>query len=82
MVNPQAKEAAIVKIQVHIMLMIWFFDFRDITHSESVPERITVKTFYVDVSKRLIDAVRRKRGELFFSTTTRRKFLRFECRSC
>jgi hypothetical protein len=57
-------------------------DIRSIIHFESVNQ-----TFYVEVLKRLIDAVRRKRGELWtdrsslFTTTMRRHILRFKCRS-
>jgi hypothetical protein len=47
-------------------MLICFFDIRSIIHSEFVPEGTTVnQTFYVQVLKRLIVAVRRKRGELW-----------------
>jgi hypothetical protein len=45
-------------------MLICFFDIRGVIHFESVPEGTTVdQTFYMEVLKRLIDAVRRKRGE-------------------
>jgi histone-lysine N-methyltransferase SETMAR len=47
-------------------MLICFFDIKGIIHIESVPEGTTVnQTFYVEMLKRLIDAVRRKRGELW-----------------
>jgi hypothetical protein len=42
--------------------MFIFFDMRGIIHFECAPEGTT---FYVEVLKRLIDAVTRKRGELW-----------------
>jgi hypothetical protein len=55
MVNSQAKGATI---------LICFFDIRSIVHFEFLPEGTIVnQTFFVDVLKRIIDAVRRKRGE-------------------
>jgi hypothetical protein len=42
-----------------------FLDIRGIIHFEFIPEGNTVnQTFYVEVLKRLTDAMRRKRGEL------------------
>jgi transposase len=47
-------------------MLICFFDIRGIIHFEFVPEGTTVnETFYVELLKRLIDAVRHKRGELW-----------------
>jgi transposase len=47
-------------------MLICFLDIRVIFHFEFVSEETTVnQTFYVEVLKRLIDAVRRKRGELW-----------------
>jgi hypothetical protein len=47
-------------------MLICFFDVRGIIHFEFVPEGTTVnQTFYVEVLKRVIDAMRRKRGELW-----------------
>jgi hypothetical protein len=47
-------------------MFICFFDIRSIIHLEFVPEVTTVnQTFYVELLRRLIDAARRKRGELW-----------------
>jgi histone-lysine N-methyltransferase SETMAR len=47
-------------------MLICFSDIRSAIHFEFVPEGTTVnQTFYVEVLIRLIDAVRRKRGELW-----------------
>jgi hypothetical protein len=60
MVNPQAKEATDVKVQDQRMF-ISFFDIRGIIHFEFVPKGATVnQTFYMEVLKRLVDAVRCK----------------------
>jgi histone-lysine N-methyltransferase SETMAR len=51
-----------LKSEIKTML----FSFFDIIHFEFVPEGTTVnQTFYLEVLKRLIDAVRHKRGELW-----------------
>jgi hypothetical protein len=64
-VNPQAKEATDVKVKIKTMLKC-FCDMRGNIHFESVPEGTTVnQTFYVEVLKRLIGAMRRKRGGLW-----------------
>jgi hypothetical protein len=42
-------------------MLIFFFDIGDIIHFEFIPEETTLnQTFYVEVLKRLIDAVRCK----------------------
>jgi hypothetical protein len=42
-------------------MLIWFFNIRGIIHFEFVPEGKTVnQIFYVEVLKRLIDAMRRE----------------------
>jgi hypothetical protein len=47
-------------------MLICFFDISGIIHFEFVPVGATGnQAFYVEVLKRLIDAVRRKRGELW-----------------
>jgi hypothetical protein len=47
-------------------MLICSIDIRDVTGFEFVSEGATVnQTFYVEVLKRFIDAVRRKRGELW-----------------
>jgi hypothetical protein len=46
--------------------LICFFDISGIIHFKFVPEGTTVnQTFYVEVLKRLIDALRHKLGELW-----------------
>jgi hypothetical protein len=62
---PQAKEASDVEFHDQKKL-ICFFEIRCIIHFEFIPEGTTVsQTFYVEVLKRLIDAVRQKRGMLW-----------------
>jgi hypothetical protein len=47
-------------------ILICFFNSGGITHLEFVPEETTVnQTLYLEVLKRLIDAVRCKQGELW-----------------
>jgi hypothetical protein len=47
-------------------MLICFFEIRGVIHFEFVPEGTTVnQIFYVEVLKRLIDAVRLKRGEFW-----------------
>jgi hypothetical protein len=47
-------------------MLIWFFDIRGIIRFEFVLEGTTIKqAFYMEVLKRLIDAMRHKRGELW-----------------
>jgi histone-lysine N-methyltransferase SETMAR len=47
-------------------MLIYLFDIRGTIHFEFVPkETIVDHAFYVEVLKRLFDAVRRKRGELW-----------------
>jgi hypothetical protein len=51
------------KIKINL---ICFFDIRGIIHFEFLPERTNVnQIFYVAVLKRPIDAVKRRRGELW-----------------
>jgi hypothetical protein len=70
------KEAMDVKSKIKTMF-ICFFDIRDIIHFEFVPEGTTVnQTFYVEVLKRLIDAMRCKRKELW---RDRSFILHFKC---
>jgi hypothetical protein len=60
---PQTKEAQMSKSKIKTMLTC-FFNIRGIIHFEF--EGTTVnQTFYVEVLKRLIDVVRRKREELW-----------------
>jgi len=49
-------------------MLISFFDANGIVHSEFVPNGQTVnQAFYLQVLKRLLDTVRRKRPELWQS---------------
>ena len=59
----ETKKARQVKSNVKNML-ICFFDIKELVHFESVPQGQTVnQQFYLEVLKRLRDAVRRKRPE-------------------
>jgi hypothetical protein len=63
--SPRPKKPRMSKSKVKIMLFC-FFDIRGIIYFEFVSEGTTVnQTFYLEVLKRLIDTVRRKRGELW-----------------
>jgi len=65
--SPRPKKARREKSNVKTML-ISFFDANGIVHSEFVPAGQTVnQAFYLQVLKRLRDAVRRKRPELWQS---------------
>jgi len=65
--SPCPKKARRAKSNVKTML-ISFFDANGIVHTEFVPNGQTVnQTFYLQVLKRLRDAVRRKRPELWQS---------------
>jgi len=47
-------------------LLITFFDIKDAVHFEFIPQVQTViQTYYVEISKRLLEAVHRKRPELW-----------------
>jgi hypothetical protein len=60
MLNPQAKEAMDIEVQYQKNVDL-LFDITVIIHFELVPEGTTVnQIFYVEVLKRLIDAVRHK----------------------
>jgi hypothetical protein len=61
---PWPKKPWMSKSKIKIML-ICFLNIRAIIHFESVSEGTTAnQTFYMEASKRLIDAVRHRRGEL------------------
>jgi hypothetical protein len=58
--NDRPKKPQMSKSKMKIML-ICFFDIRVIIHFEFLSERTTLKqTFYMEVLKRLTDAVRHK----------------------
>jgi len=65
--SPRPKKARQVKSNVKTML-ICFFDIKGLVHFEFVLQDQTVnQQFYLEVLKRLRDAVRRKRPELWWS---------------
>jgi hypothetical protein len=62
--SPDQRNHGCQECKIRTML-ICFLDVRGIIHFEFVPEGTTAnQTFNVEVLKGLIDAVRRKRGEL------------------
>jgi histone-lysine N-methyltransferase SETMAR len=66
MLIPQAKEATDVEVQDQNNIDLSFFDIRGITHFEFVPEGTTDnQTFYLEVLKIHIGAVRGKRGKFW-----------------
>jgi len=61
--SPRPKKSRVVKSNEKVML-IAFFDIDGVVHHEFVPPGKTVNGhFYVKVSQRLRDAVRRKRRD-------------------
>jgi hypothetical protein len=63
--SPRPKKQRMSKSKIKTMLLC-FFDVRSIVHFEFLLEGTTVnQTFFVEVLKRLVDAMRRKRGELW-----------------
>lgn len=65
--SPRPKKARQVRSKVKVMLTV-FFDYRGVVHHEYAPEGQTVnKEYYCEVLRRLRDAVRRKRPDLWNS---------------
>ncbi|KAJ4441881.1 hypothetical protein ANN_11741 [Periplaneta americana] len=63
--SPRPKKARQVRSKIKVMLTV-FFDVRGIVHHEYAPEGQTVtKEYYHDVLRRLRDAVRRKRPDMW-----------------
>ncbi|KAJ4426640.1 hypothetical protein ANN_26438 [Periplaneta americana] len=63
----QGKKAQQVRSKIKVMLTV-FFDVRGIVHHEYAPEGQTVtKEYYHDVLRRLHDAVRRKRPDMWMA---------------
>ena len=61
--SPRPKKARQCRSSIKKMLIV-FFDWKGVVHHEFVPPRQTVnKEFYLDVHRRLREAVRRKRPE-------------------
>ena len=62
--SPRPKKARQVRSKIKVLLTI-FFDASGVVHHEYLPECSTVnQTYYIEVLKRLRDAIRRKRPEL------------------
>jgi len=63
--SPRPKKARMSRSNMKVMLLV-FFDWQGIIHHEFVPRSQTVnKEFYIAVLKRLREAVRRKRPQLW-----------------
>ncbi|KAJ4450406.1 hypothetical protein ANN_01830 [Periplaneta americana] len=63
--SPRPKKARQVRSKIKVMLTV-FFDVRGIVHHEYAPEGQTVtKEYYHDVLRRLRDALRRKRPDMW-----------------
>ncbi|KAJ4445629.1 hypothetical protein ANN_12311 [Periplaneta americana] len=63
--SPRPKKARQVRSKIKVMLTV-FFDVRGIVHHKYAPEGQTVtKEYYHDVLRRLRDAVRRKRPDMW-----------------
>ncbi|KAJ4434163.1 hypothetical protein ANN_16485 [Periplaneta americana] len=63
--SPRPKKTRQVRSKIKVMLTV-FFDVRGIVHHEYAPEGQTVtKEYYHDVLRRLRDAVRRKRPDMW-----------------
>ncbi|KAJ4427867.1 hypothetical protein ANN_23871 [Periplaneta americana] len=63
--SPRPKKARQVRSKIKMMLTV-FFDVRGIVHHEYAPEgQMVTKEYYHDVLRRLRDAVRRKRPDMW-----------------
>lgn len=63
--EPRPKKARQVRSNVKVMLTV-FFDFKGIVHHEFLPQGETInKEYYLQVQRRLREAVRRKRPDLW-----------------
>ncbi|KAJ4427937.1 hypothetical protein ANN_23947 [Periplaneta americana] len=62
--SPRPKKARQVRSKIKVMLTV-FFDVRGIEHHEYAPEGQTVTKEYYDILRRLRDAVRRKRPDMW-----------------
>ena len=62
--SPRPKKARQVRSKIKVLHTV-FFDASGVVHHEYLPEGSTVnQTYYIEVLKRLRDAIRRKRSEL------------------
>ena len=65
--SPRPKKARQVRSKIKVLLTV-FFDASGVVHHEYFPEGSTVnQTYYIEVLKRLRDAIQRKRLELWRS---------------
>ena len=65
--SPRPKKACQVRSKIKVLLEV-FFDASGVVHHDYLPEGSTVnQTYYIEVLKRLRDAIRRKRPELWRS---------------
>ena len=65
--SPRPKKARQVRPKIKVLLTV-FFDASGVVHHEYLPEGSTLnQTYYIEVLKRLRDAIRRKRPELWRS---------------
>lgn len=63
--SPRAKKARQVRSNVKVLLTV-FFDFNGIVHQEFLPQGRTVnKEYYLEVMRRLREAIRKKRPDLW-----------------
>jgi len=64
-INSETKKGEASQISNVKTMLICFFDIKGLVHFEFIPQGQTVnQQFYLEVPKRLRDAVRRKRPEL------------------
>ena len=63
--SPRPKKARQVRSNVKVLLTV-FFDYHGVVHQEFLPQRRTVnKEYYLEVMRRLREAIRKKRPELW-----------------
>ena len=63
--SPRPKKAHQVRSNVKVLLTV-FFDYHGVVHQEFIPQGRTVnKEYYLEVMRRLREAIRKKRPELW-----------------
>ena len=68
--KPRPKKARQVRLNVNILLTI-FFDCNGVVHHEFVSQVCTInKEYYLEVMRRLREAIRQKRRELWINIQT------------